>query len=108
STGTPAQSYPDDYGAGEHDASTGAAFDGGSDGGRYYDLYAISFAFPMYVGPGCCNDFQLDFTAAGLNAQSRWALDDVVVNLAPIPEPGPGILLGAGLALLAARRRRAH
>jgi PEP-CTERM motif len=35
-----------------------------------------------------------------------WGIDNFVVSSTPIPEPATGALLGLGLLLLAARKRR--
>lgn len=98
------QSYPDDFGEGQHPNGTGSFESNYS--GRYWDVYAIAFEFPMYVGPDCCNDYELRFEAEGLNAQSTWALDNVIVSLAPIPEPGTAALVGLGSVLLGSLGRR--
>ncbi len=95
----PTSSYPAYTGASEVD-TLGYTFFGDS-------VYSLSFTFPHTDG-----SIVFNFYGSGLQAigDESWGLDNVKVevgpSVAPVPEPSTVVLLGAGIAGLAALGRR--
>ncbi len=103
------QSYPDTYpAASPYPAHTGAS-EVDTLGYNFYgnSVYNLSFTFPHTDG-----SIVFDFYGSGLQAigDESWGLDNVKVevgpSVAPVPEPSTVVLLGAGIAGLAALGRR--
>ena len=78
---------------------------------RHFDLI---FDFTPFF-PNCCTDVDITFSARfgpGYDTwefpefNPTWGIDNFVVSSTPIPEPATGGLVGLGLLLLAARKRR--
>ena len=91
------QSYPDSYPSlPGHPSGTGAYFFHLSGESRYH----LAFTFDHTA-----SDLQINFFGLGLNDEG-WGLENVTVEVAPIPLPPAIILLCTGLAGLGAIRRR--
>lgn len=78
---------------------------------RHFDLI---FDFTPFF-PNCCTDVDITLSATfgpGYDTwefpefNPTWGIDNFVVSSTPIPEPATGGLVGLGLLLLAARKRR--
>ena len=96
------QAYPDAFPGGDHPGLTGAAesdtlgypnvagYDGASD-----SVYQLSFTFLHSA-----SDLILHFAGTGLEGigDESWGLDNVRIDVTPIPEPNTLFLCGAGLA----------
>ena len=96
------QAYPDAFPGGDHPGLTGAAesdtlgyenvagYDGASD-----SVYALSFTFLHSGSP-----LILHFAGSGLEGigDESWGLDNVRIDVTPIPEPNTFLLCGTSLA----------
>jgi hypothetical protein len=79
---------------------------------QVYPQLSMTFQLTPFF-PDCCTDVDITFSArfgpgydlAGV-VPGSWGIDNFVVSSTPIPEPATGALLGVGLLLLTASRRR--
>lgn len=100
------QSYPNSYGEGLVPEGTGA-FERNTLGymwaGETTDaVYRMSFTFPHQA-----SDISFYFMATGLQSidDESWGLDNVRVEITPVPAPAALGLLGLGVMLIGRRRR---
>jgi hypothetical protein len=97
------QSFPDNYLADNLPRTGAAAINALGYGGSFGDsTYQLIYTFAH------SGDVALHFSASGLQAiaDESWGLDNVKVEVNAIPLPSTLLLLGSGLGLLGALRRR--
>lgn len=110
------QSYPNPTGSGSFARQTGAddvdAAAGGTLPNGYYgnSLYKFGGGLnPNFTAIASGSTMTFSFTGSGLQGvgDESWAIDNVSVSAAPVPEPATMLLLAAGAGgMLAARRRK--
>lgn len=110
------QSYPNPTGSGSFARQTGAddvdAAAGGTLPNGYYgnSLYKFGGGLnPNFTAIATGSTMTFSFTGSGLQGvgDESWAIDNVNVSAAPVPEPATMLLLAAGAGgMLAARRRK--